>query len=110
MLAVMGDADSTRGRIYGFHRAMDHAGAVVGPLAATAFLFFYPGEYRTLFALTIIPGAIAVALLFLVKEDDDRVVSGCSRTCRPQTGVGRPSADLPIAIRFRAHSSSSCSC
>ena len=48
---------------------MDHAGAVVGPLAATAFLFFYPGDYRTLFALTIIPGAIAVGLLFLVKED-----------------------------------------
>jgi len=62
--------DNTRGRIYGFHRAMDHAGAVVGPLAATAFLFFYPGSYRTLFALTIIPGAIAVALLFLIKEDD----------------------------------------
>ena len=62
--------DGTRGRIYGFHRAMDHAGAVVGPLAATAFLFFYPGAYRTLFALTIIPGAIAVALLFFVKEDD----------------------------------------
>jgi len=62
--------ESTRGRIYGFHRAMDHAGAVIGPLAATAFLFLYPGAYRTLFALTIIPGAIAVALLFFVKEDD----------------------------------------
>jgi MFS family permease len=62
-------SDGTHGRIYGFHRAMDHAGAVVGPLAATAFLFFYPGAYRTLFALTIVPGAIAVALLFLVKED-----------------------------------------
>jgi MFS family permease len=61
--------DGTRGRVYGFHRAMDHAGAVVGPLAATAFLYFYPGEYRTLFALTIVPGAIAVGLLLFVKED-----------------------------------------
>jgi MFS family permease len=60
---------ATRGKIYGFHRAMDHAGAVVGPTLATLFLFFYPGEYRTLFALTIIPGVIAVALVFLVKED-----------------------------------------
>jgi MFS family permease len=58
----------TRGRVYGFHRAMDHAGAIVGPLAATAFLFAAPGEYRMLFALTIIPGAIAVAMLFLVPE------------------------------------------
>jgi MFS family permease len=62
-------ADGSRGRVYGFHRAMDHTGAVLGPLAATAFLVFYPGDYRTLFAWTIVPGAIAVGLLFLVKED-----------------------------------------
>ena len=43
---------ATRGRIYGFHRAMDHAGAIVGPLMATVFLFFFPERYRTLFALT----------------------------------------------------------
>lgn len=59
----------TRGRIFGFHRAMDHAGAVAGPLLASAFLFFYPGRYRTLFALTIVPGLIAVALIFLVREE-----------------------------------------
>ena len=59
----------TRGRVYGFHRAMDHTGAIVGPLIATAFLFAWPGEYRTLFALTIVPGALAVWLLFRVPED-----------------------------------------
>src|SRR5712671_4916210 len=32
---------TTRGKVYGFHRAMDHLGAVVGPAMATAFLFFY---------------------------------------------------------------------
>jgi MFS family permease len=47
---------------------MDHAGAVVGPALASLFLFFYPGQYRTLFALTIIPGAIAVILIFFVHE------------------------------------------
>src|SRR4029450_12118041 len=52
MLATFSNA-SNRGRIFGFHRAMDHAGAVCGPLLATVFLYFYPGEYRTLFALTI---------------------------------------------------------
>jgi MFS family permease len=61
-------ATGERGRIFGFHRAMDHAGAIVGPLVATAILFFAPGEYRLVFALTVIPGAIAVALLFLVRE------------------------------------------
>ena len=67
MLAVFATADN-RGRVYGFHRAMDHAGAVVGPLAASAFLFFYPGAYRTLFALTIIPGIVVMLILFRVPE------------------------------------------
>jgi len=47
---------------------MDHLGAVVGPTLASAFLFFYPEHYRTLFALTIVPGAIAVGLILLVRE------------------------------------------
>jgi len=61
---------STRGKVYGFHRGMDHTGAIVGPTIASVFLFFYPDQYRLLFGLTIIPGAIAVALIFLVREPD----------------------------------------
>ena len=58
-----------RGRVFGIQRAMDHAGAVAGPLIASAFLFYRPGEYRTLFALTVIPGMVVVALLATLKED-----------------------------------------
>ena len=58
----------TRGKVFGFHRAMDHAGAILGPLLATLFLLAYPGHYRTLFLLTIVPGALAVAMLFKVQE------------------------------------------
>ena len=72
-------ARSDRGRVFGFHRAMDHTGAIVGPLAATAILFFAPGEYRFVFALTVIPGAIAVGLLFLVPEPDAPVAAGVRR-------------------------------
>jgi MFS family permease len=79
---------TTRGKVYGFHRAMDHAGAVVGPAVASLFLWFYPGEYRTLFALTIIPGAIAVILIFFVREEDTYVVSGFSRTVSPSGFLG----------------------
>jgi MFS family permease len=63
---------ATRGKVYGFHRAMDHAGAVVGPSVASLFLYFHPGGYRSLFALTIIPGAIAVLLIFFVPEEQER--------------------------------------
>jgi MFS family permease len=47
---------------------MDHAGAVLGPLLATLFLLAYPGRYRTLFLLTIVPGALAVLMFFMVQE------------------------------------------
>ncbi len=50
---------STRGTVYGFHQAMDHAGAVLGPLLATLFLWFFPGQLRVLFLLTIVPGLSA---------------------------------------------------
>jgi MFS family permease len=61
---------SNRGKVYGFHQGMDDLGAVAGPALATLFLLFYPGHYRTLFALTIVPGAIAVALIFFIPEPD----------------------------------------
>lgn len=73
---------TTRGRIYGFHRAMDHTGAIVGPLVATVILFFVPGQYRLLFGLTAIPGAIAVALLFFV--DEDEAPADTRTTAKPQ--------------------------
>ncbi len=53
---------------YSFHRGMDHLGAAVGPLIATALLLLWPGQLRLVFALAAIPGALAVALLFAVRE------------------------------------------
>jgi len=67
MLAELADP-SNRGRIYGFHQAMDHIGAVLGPLLATVFLTLHPSRYRTLFALTAIPGAFSVFLLRWAQE------------------------------------------
>jgi MFS family permease len=58
-----------RGRVFGFHRAMDHAGAIAGPLLAAAFLLFYAEAYRSLFALTIIPGGIVALLVLRLPPD-----------------------------------------
>jgi MFS family permease len=92
MLAMWATPE-TRGKVYGFHRAMDHLGAVIGPLLASLFLLFYPGEYRTLFALTIIPGAIAVILIFFVHEQRTTAV-------RPnEEGSVRTTNDQPLAVR-----------
>lgn len=69
-------ADSTNGagygRAFGFHRFIDTAGSVLGPLAAAGLLLLLTpslATYRTIFALAIIPGAIALALIiFGIKE------------------------------------------
>jgi MFS family permease len=60
---------ATRGRVYGFHRAMDHAGAVAGPLIATAYLYFHPEAYRSLFTWTIVPGLVVIALILTLPNE-----------------------------------------
>ncbi len=58
-----------RGRAFGLQRAMDHLGAVVGPLAAFLLLNLAGLPMRTVFLLSAIPGAAAVAaLLAFVRE------------------------------------------
>jgi MFS family permease len=63
----------TKGRVFGFHRGMDTAGAAIGPALALLFLFFYPGNYKTLFYLAFIPGIFSILLLFLLKEKKQAV-------------------------------------
>lgn len=58
----------TKARVFGFHRGMDTVGAALGPIIAFLFLYFYPGNYTTLFYVAFIPGIISVALIFLLKE------------------------------------------
>jgi MFS family permease len=82
---------STRGYVFGLHRSMDHAGAIVGPLLASLFLWFYPDRFRTLFALTIVPGLIAVAMLLPVPEvRADETAGAADRTDSPARSLGRP--------------------
>jgi MFS family permease len=58
-----------RGSAFGLHRAMDHGGAILGPLLAVLVLTFWTTDLRTLFWLSAIPGALAVAVILLgVKE------------------------------------------
>jgi MFS family permease len=54
-----------RGRAFGYHRAADHLGAVLGPLVATGLLFLMPGQYRLLFALAAIPALASFVVLAL---------------------------------------------
>ena len=96
-------ADSTpaafRGKAYGFHRAMDHSGAIIGPLAATALLMVYHDNVKTIFLLSFIPGLFAVLmLLFGLKEktpDGARPV--------PSSGFNFRSAWAEMSTGFRKY-------
>ncbi|MBZ0271405.1 MFS transporter [bacterium] len=82
-----------RGRAFGFHRAMDHAGAVVGPALAFVLLSVFAFDVRTVFFLSAIPGAIAVLFIaFRVREK--------------RAANAAPEADAKIAGDSNAHSNS----
>jgi len=69
--ALIADSADKRylGKAFGFHRAMDHAGAVVGPLVAVGLLIAFAGNYRLVFWSAFIPAILTVfVLIFGVSE------------------------------------------
>ena len=77
LIASVTDA-SIRGRAYGFHRAMDHAGAALGTLLAAALLWLLGAtggatpenaqKMRTVFLWAAVPGVFAMIALALTPE------------------------------------------
>ena len=68
--AILSDeaTPGNKGKVFGFHRGMDTVGAAVGPFLALIFLFYFPGQYKWLFILAIIPGLVTILLTFFLKE------------------------------------------
>lgn len=72
---------SFRGQAYGFHRMMDHAGAVAGPLAAAFLLGMMNVPLRVVFLCSIIPAlAVVLVIVFKVKEPEESAHLHHSRT------------------------------
>src|SRR5258708_15698961 len=79
--------EGQRGRAFGLQRALDHAGAVVGPLLASA-LLLAGSDLRTVFALAALPAVLAMAVLvFGVREGQP--------TSTPPAASGRPGSAAP---------------
>jgi MFS family permease len=86
-------APEQRGAAFGFHRAMDHTGALVGPLLAFG-LVWLGLSTRAVFALAAIPAALAVVTLALFVREVPR------EPALPQaTGAPAARAPLPPALR-----------
>lgn len=82
-------------RSFGFHRAMDQLGAVLGPALAFLILTRHPGDYRTVFWVSLIPGLLAAAVVALFIRDRQR-----PRVRRAARSGGRAGA-MPLRERLR---------
>ena len=59
------------GKAFGFHEALDTAGALIGPAIAFALLATHHG-FRTVFAVAIVPAILAASLFGLLTRDPRR--------------------------------------
>lgn len=67
-------AADRRGRAFGFQRAMDHAGAMVGPIVA--FLLLQSGvELQSVFLASLAPGVVVLGLLVFGLPAEPRAVA-----------------------------------
>lgn len=78
-IVIQAISPETRGRAFGFHRAMDTIGAVVGPLLGVALLGLAhdwhwqdaTGPFRFVLWLSVIPGVLAVlSFLWMVQDPE----------------------------------------
>ncbi|HQF87419.1 MAG TPA: MFS transporter [Acidobacteriota bacterium] len=86
-------APEIRGAAFGFHRAMDHAGAVVGPLAAAALLVGAGLELGQVFLLAAIPGVAVLVVLVAGVREPARAAPAAPPAWgvrRDWRGLGRP--------------------
>jgi MFS family permease len=61
------------GKSFGFHKAMDNSGAIIGPLMAFVFLSLFPANFRIIFLIAAMPAILGVLnLILMVRERRDR--------------------------------------
>jgi MFS family permease len=64
-------ANEVRGYSFGVHKALDKAGAVLGPLIAYGVLWRLgesPSSFRTLFWIAFVPAVLSILVLSLIKD------------------------------------------
>lgn len=86
-----------RGHAFGFHQGMDHWGGVVGPMVASLLLLLPWFDARRVFFFTAVPGALCVALTFLLADPEREEMSS-----RETAAVPSPTALSPQFWRFLA--------
>ena len=107
--ALIADATtpSIRARAYGFHRAMDHAGAAVGTLLSIGLLWLLGAttaeaasaeQMRTVFLWAAVPGVLAMVALVLTKEPTRQLPPPSETKVSPALPRPLKRALLPITL------------
>lgn len=81
------------GRAFGFQRALDHGGAVLGPLIATA-LLSWGWSLREVFLASIVPGVLAIVCVMTVQEPARASAPSVARASAPAQ------ASLPTRLKL----------
>jgi MFS family permease len=64
-----------RGRAFGLHRSMDHAGAVIGPLLASGLLVTFGWTLQNVFLWAAVPSVVAIVIaVFFLREPGREIV------------------------------------
>jgi MFS family permease len=87
--AIVADSSAKEelGRSFGFHRAMDQFGAVLGPGIAALVLFLRPGGYRTVFWISLLPGVLCVLVIAFFIKDRKRRAAAPAQAAAPRAAV-----------------------
>ena len=80
------------GRAFGVHRALDTAGAAIGPLLAFGILWLVPGDYTSVFLASLAAAALGLAVLVLLVPD---------RRPRRDAAVAISATQQPVAAPVR---------
>jgi predicted MFS family arabinose efflux permease len=86
-LISLSSAPSAHGRAFGVHRAMDTAGALLGPLAAFVILRQAADGYDAVFTVSACVAVTGVLVLLLFVPS------------RPAGGAARPGPAVPVSLR-----------
>ncbi|MCZ3388067.1 MAG: MFS transporter [Actinomycetia bacterium] len=98
-LLADGVEKSQLGRVFGFHRAADTLGAVIGPLVGLAVLTFAGGNIKVALWVAVVPAVLSVALVVLVREPARPEVA--HRGVAPAAaGTAAPLAGGPLPPEF----------
>ncbi|MHB1587521.1 MAG: MFS transporter [Acidiferrobacteraceae bacterium] len=79
---------------YGFHRAMDNLGAVLGALSAAFMLSRFPSAVSEVLVASAVPGAIAVLLMIFAVRETPSI-----RNHAAEPMEARPWRHLPVSLR-----------